>query len=101
MSDRVNVNQASRVAKELVDAAEKIYFIGEPSQTKVKVTIPDNVEVISFSNKELQLKVRIVGGLTDVYQVSLVNITGNISTVPGTKTILIRAQNGFANLTEV
>ena len=101
ISDSVNTNQASRIAKQLVSTAEKVYYIGEPSQTIVKIDMPENVQELAIEDNELMLKVLTSGGITDIYEVALVNITGNISTAPGKKNIRVKAQSGFVNITEL
>ena len=47
--DEINSVQIRQVSRSIVDAAESVYYLGEPSQTSIKVNIPDNVVLVNLS----------------------------------------------------
>lgn len=84
--------QITHVAKNVIDAAESVYYLGEPSQTRLKVNIPDGVVLSNLSaGYEIVFKIRSKGGTSDIVQNSNVNITGSLPIHKGTYTIIVKA----------
>ena len=89
--DSVSANQALSIARNVVDASESVYYLGTPSQTVLKVNIPEGVQSINLSNREVVFKMKTAQGINEIVQVSTVNITGSISGSKGIHTITIVA----------
>ncbi len=85
-------NQADKITRSLVDAAEEIYYLGTPARTTIKTYMPTNIERILIVNHTIMFQMRTSHGLTDIEKYSSVNITGNISTSSGIKYIKVLAQ---------
>ena len=84
--------QIHQVAKKIVDAAESVYYLGEPSQTTLKVNIPDDVVDVDLSyGYEVVFKVKSTSGISDIVQVSSVNITGSLPTNRSSYSIIVKA----------
>ena len=67
--------------KKIVDAAESVYYLGEPSQTTLRVNIPGNIVDINLSSgKEVIFKIKTGSGIVDIVQSTSVNITGSLPT---------------------
>ena len=91
-SEEITSSQIMQVAKKVVDAAESVYYLGEPSQTTLKVNIPDNIVLANLSaGYEVVFKIKTRSGKSDIVQNSNVNITGSLPTNKGTYTITIKA----------
>ena len=91
-SEEISSTQINYVAKKIVDAAESVYYLGEPSQTTIKINIPSNINAVNLSSGyEVVYKIRTKSGLSDIVQNSDVNITGSLPTNPGTYTVTIKA----------
>ena len=84
--------QVDKIAKKIVDSAESVYYLGEPSKTRIKVYMPENIEQVIIYNKEIVFKVKTRSGLTDISQISSVNISGNITITPGIRYINIESK---------
>lgn len=90
--DEINSAQINQVAKKVVDAAESVYYLGEPSQTILKINIPDNIVLANLSaGYEIFFKIRTKTGISDIVRNSFVNITGDLPIKKGTYTITIKA----------
>ena len=98
-SDSVATGQAMQVARKIVDASESVYYLGKPSQTTLKLNFPDKIQFINVSNYEVVFKVKVTNGITDVVQVSSVNITGILPKSQGIHIITVKAQDGYVELT--
>lgn len=101
LTENVNTHQAKKIVREVVSAAEKVYYLGEPSQAVVRINMPGGVEDVIIRNKEFLLKVQFRTSITDIYEVSSVNLTGSISSTSGIKNILVQAHEDFVNITEI
>lgn len=97
---QVITSQVDRVVKKMVDAAEEIYFLGAPTRSTLKVYMPQNVEQITISTREVNFRVRDKQGISDIEYASSVNLTGNISSTQGVKYIKIIAQAGRVCIVE-
>ncbi len=92
--DEIASTQINEVAKKIVDAAESVYYLGEPSQTTLNVNIPDNVDIANLSaGYEIVFKIKTGSGAADIVRSSSVNITGSLPTKKGTYMITIKAKS--------
>ncbi len=91
----INTNQIDKLAKEIVDNAEYIYYFGEPSKTTIKVFIPKEVEQIDVNTNEINFRVATPNGDTDIFYRSAVNLSGTISTAYGFHYLTIEARGGY------
>jgi uncharacterized protein (UPF0333 family) len=91
-SEEISSSQIIQVAKKVVDAAESVYYLGEPSQTTLKVSIPDNIVSVNLSaGYEVVFKMKTKSGKSDIVQNSKVNITGSLPVNEGIYTVTVRA----------
>ena len=97
--DSVTASQSLQIARKIVDAAESVYYLGKPSQTTLKFSFPDNINSISLSNNEVVFNIKTKSGITDIVQVSSVNITGNLSIKQGIHIVTVTANDGFVQVT--
>ncbi len=97
-NEEIASTQISQIAKKIVDAAESVYYLGEPSQTTLRVNIPNNVLLANLSNYEVVFKVKTRSGVVDVVQSSDVNITGSLPTNKSTYLITIKAESNYVNI---
>ena len=97
-NDEISSTQINQVAKKVVDAAESVYYLGEPSQTTLKVNIPSQIILANLSNNELVLKIRTTSGSADIVRSSAVNITGSFPLNKGTYTLTIKAKSNYVEV---
>ena len=97
-ADSVAISQSMQIARKIVDSSESVYYLGKPSQTTLKVNFPDRIQSANLSNREVWFKVKTQNGLTDVVQVSAVNMSGALSISSGIHVITIKADDGFVQI---
>jgi len=105
ITDQVVLNQADQLAREIVDAAESVYFLGEPSKTTISTSIPARVNQITIGNREVAFEVKTGSGISNISYSSLVNLTGELSNHEGKRTISLEARCSeelgcYVNITE-
>src|SRR3990167_4413822 len=82
-TDSVAISQSMQIARKIVYASESVYYLGKPSQTTLKFNFPDRIQSTNLSNREVVIKVKTQAGVTDIVQISAVNITGTLPTSQG------------------
>ena len=98
-SDTVATSQALQIARKIADSSEAVYYLGKPSQTTLKLNFPERIASTNLSSKEVVFKIKTKNGITDVVQVSSVNITGSLPTSQGIHIITIKAEEGYVQVT--
>ena len=97
--DIVATTQAMQIARKIVDSAESVYYLGTPSQTTLKLNFPDGILSTNLSNRELVFKISTTSGVTDIVEVSSVNISGNLPLTEGIHVVTVKAEDGYVQLT--
>jgi uncharacterized protein (UPF0333 family) len=99
-SEEISSSQINQISKKIVDSAESVYYLGEPSQTTLRVNIPENIVLVNFSSaKELVFRIKTSRGKeNDIVQSSSVNISGNLPTQKGSYLITVKAMSNYVNL---
>ncbi|MEK6946400.1 MAG: hypothetical protein AABX32_02230 [Nanoarchaeota archaeon] len=98
-TDSVAISQSMQIARKIVDASESVYYLGKPSQTTLKFNFPDRIQSTSLSNREVVIKVKTQAGVTDIVQISAVNMSGTLPTSQGIHVLTIKADDGFVQIT--
>ncbi len=93
-NEQITANQVDQIAKKIVDAAESVYYLGEPSQTTVKVYMPNNVIEAAVANREILFRVKAKSGVSDIEQISSVDMSGTLPTTQGIHFIRVKAVAG-------
>lgn len=96
--DEINARQVLQIARKLADASESVYFLGEPSQTTLKVFIPPNIKNATIANKEVVFTIKTKAGISEIVQASSVNMTGTLPISQGIYIITIKAETNSASI---
>ena len=99
MNTDVKAEQLQKVANEIVDKAEEVYYLGSPSKITIKAYIPNDVKDIKIGSNEINFKLKTSSGISDIFAVSKVNITGSIENKEGIRTITIQAEDNNVRIT--
>jgi len=86
-------SQITQIATKIVDAAESVYFLGEPSQTTIKVSIPNQIAGASLDNREVIFNVSGKEGISEIVKVSSVDLTGELPTKQGIYSLILKARS--------
>ena len=95
----VATSQALQIARKIVDSSESVYYLGKPSQTTLKFNFPDRIYSTNLTNKEVVFKIKTKSGITDVVQISSVNMSGSMPTTQGIHIITVKAEDGYVQIT--
>ena len=98
-SDTIATSQALQIARKIADSSESVYYLGKPSQTTLKFSFPDNIQIINLSGREVVFKLKTRSGITDLVQASSVNMSGSIPVSAGIHTLELKAEDGYVQIT--
>ena len=98
-SNSVATSQALVIARNIVDASESVYYLGKPSQTTLKLNFPEGISSTSLSDYEVVFKMKTTNGVTDIVQVSSVNMSGSLPISQGLHVITVKAEDGYVQVT--
>ncbi|NIO44694.1 MAG: hypothetical protein GTN36_04035 [Candidatus Aenigmarchaeota archaeon] len=100
--EEIRISNAIAASHEIVDTANIVNTQGKPtSLTLTSVYIPEGVESITINGKTVLMKVRVAGGITDIFATSKADLQGSISNTQGIKRVKIKAEDNYVNITEV
>ncbi|MGB9749057.1 MAG: hypothetical protein ACP5OZ_02585 [Candidatus Woesearchaeota archaeon] len=96
---RIKTEQVYKIAREIADSAESVYYIGAPSKTTMRVYIPEGVDSIEINQRKIVFKVKFYGNISEISYSSNVNLSGTISSHQGIHNIEIEAKEDYVEIT--
>ncbi len=98
----IATTKAEITCDKITNAADYILASGEGSKTKINIDLPENIDVNNsyISGKEINYRIFIYGGGTDVFSVAKGNLTGNIPTSKGPHILFLEVVEGKVNINE-
>jgi hypothetical protein len=111
-NEDVKTATIERIGVDIIDTAEKVYYIGGDSWQTIRVNIPDNVKgMYVLNNNELVIRYESYNGISESIFYSDVNMTtpfvsGSVSNIssefhPGLNSIRIFSLGSIVSLEEV
>jgi uncharacterized protein (UPF0333 family) len=96
--DKIRMAQADQISKKIVQVAEEVFYLGEPSKITITVSIPDNVKAVNIGNNEVFFVLNTQEGDNEIGHISKVNITGTLPTSAGVYEINIESKCGYVEV---
>jgi uncharacterized protein (UPF0333 family) len=94
--EEINNNQAGLIARKITDAADSVYYLGHPSVTTLKLYMPDGIDNITISGREIIFN----SDGSEIVSLSNINLKGNISSSSGLRYISLKAMPNYVNISE-
>ena len=99
--DALDSSHIRNVAVKIIEKAESVYYMGEPSKITIKVNFPYKIHNISIGDKEVTFNFRdYENHVSSISEVSTINITGSLSPREGIHYIAIEAKEGYVLVSE-
>ena len=98
--DEIISNQVQKIGLKLGDSAEAMYYLGEPSRTRVRAYFPKNIRNITIGNNEITFIVNTKSGLDHVVIYTTVPIQGDLEIHSGYHNINIRSMGGYVEISD-
>ena len=98
-NQQIIANQADQLGQKIIDTAESIYYLGQPSKTTIKLYMPQQLEGITITSNEITFRIFAQrGGIDEVVKLSSVPINGTISNSPGLHYITVQSVGSYVNI---
>jgi len=94
----VAASQADKVVQKIADAADAVYYLGEPSQQTLLLNYPDNILNITVTGQSVSFLIEGTGGKYEVIKWTSANLTGNLSPSEGLHHVIVQAHGGVVVL---
>src|SRR4030042_6734986 len=98
INTEVTSSQADKVASEIRDAADEVYYLGSPSKKTVTVYMPEGVNSISITGDKMVFTVESPGNDYELVKWSVTNLTGSLRTYPGIHNISVQAYDTYVQI---
>lgn len=95
----VIAEQARNAVKTLANSADLVYASGPGSKIYAEIELPANIEEEILGDNEIGYKLRIGNSLTDIYEVTRAQITGELPTEAGKHSVALEMlDSGFVRI---
>ncbi len=95
VENQVSTTQGEQIVKSIIDTSEQVYYVGKPTKTTLKVSMPDGIQSLDFVNGTVLMRIKTQSGISDITYPSKVNITGNLSSNPGIRYIKVESRGTY------
>ncbi|MBI4144802.1 hypothetical protein HY493_01190 [Candidatus Woesearchaeota archaeon] len=92
---QVRSQQVRTIGQEIVEKAETVYYLGEPSRLQFRVFFPESIENVTLTNKALIFKISTAQGLSDIVVPTSVNLTGDLKTSSGLHLVSVQSKGTY------
>jgi len=89
-SESVAISKSKEAAEAIASGVDYVYSLGEGTRTTVAIDIPTNVKESYILDNEIGFRISTSAGITDVYAMSMTNVTGSLPDTPGRHFIVIK-----------
>ncbi|MBW2999985.1 hypothetical protein KY339_04895 [Candidatus Woesearchaeota archaeon] len=98
--DQIISSQVDKISKKVADAAESVYYMGEPSKTTIKAYFPKNIENITVGNQEIVFFVHTKNGIDEVVTVTSIDINGSLTSTSGIHHIDVQSKGTYVEISD-
>lgn len=96
----ITASQVDKVASEIRDAADEVYYLGIPSKKTVNVYIPKSVQNITIGNRNIVFVVDSPDGDFEIVKWTAGNLTGTMKVFAGIHRVVVEAQANDVRITD-
>lgn len=100
INTEVTSSQLDKVASEIRDAADEVYYLGSPSMKTITVYMPKGVKSITIANNSIKFVVSSPGKDYDLMKWTVANVTGTIRTFEGIHHISAESHDIYVSLSD-
>lgn len=101
LRDSKKLATAKNSLNKIQDASELVYSQGPPAQVSFSIEIPSDVRNTTVSDNQIAMKLEVFKGLTDVYNLMDINMSGEIPVKRGVYKMKARAYENYVNISKI
>jgi len=100
INNDITASQVDKVASEIRDAADEVFYLGAPSKKTITAYIPKGVQSITISGNKIIFLVDSPNGDYEVVKWSAANLTGSIQNYKGIHHVSVEAFDTYVRITD-
>lgn len=100
IDQEITAGQVDKVASEIRDAADEVFYLGAPSKKTVTVYLSEGVQSISISGSRIVFTVSSPGGDYEVVKWSAGNVSGSIQAHKGIHVVTVEAFDTYVSISD-
>ena len=97
--DQIISNQLQKIGLTIGDSAEAMYYLGEPSRTRLRAYFPKNIQEVTVGNNEIVFVVRTKQGDNHVVIYTVIPVSGSMNAHSGYHNINIESKGSYVEIT--
>jgi hypothetical protein len=97
-AESYGVTAGQNAVDRVTEAADVVFLQGPPAKIQVTVYIPDNVASSYVGDRTVMLKLRLGGGMTDLYSAAKENVSGAMPTSAGLNIVTVESMGTYVRL---
>jgi hypothetical protein len=86
-----NLVLARNAVDKIGQAVDWVFSQGPPAKMEIEIYLPEGIEEIQIANKTILFKVKTSAGTSDIFYISLANVTGNLPRTSGYRIVKVQA----------
>jgi uncharacterized protein (UPF0333 family) len=98
--DEIISNQIQKIGLKIGDSAEAMYYLGEPSRTRVRAYFPKNINNVTIGNNEITFIIHTKEGDDHIVVYTTVPVQGSLDTHAGYHNINVRSKGSYVEITD-
>jgi uncharacterized protein (UPF0333 family) len=99
-TDQLTEGQVLKVGNTIRDAAERIYFAGDPAQETISLYFPERIQQINITNKSIVFVMSGGAGSYDLVVTGLAPLNGTLKTNTGIHIVRLVSQNNVVQVSD-
>ena len=100
INTEVSASQLDKVASEIRDAADEVYYLGSPSKKTLTVYMPEKVKSIAISANRMVFTVEAPVNDYELVKWTVPNITGSLQSYPGIHHVSVQAYDTYIQISD-
>ena len=100
LNTEITSSQVDKVASEIRDAADEVYYLGSPSKKTVSIYMPEGVQSVSVVNDKIIFFVDSAEGDYEVVKWTVANLTGSIESHRGIHHVSVEAYDTYVDIND-
>jgi len=97
--DELSLSYAKNAVKQITSASDLVYMQGPPAKVRLNVYVPSRVEEVNISGKAISFRMRMSSGVSDVFSMSVSNLTGTLPASEGNYLISVESRGDYVQVT--
>jgi len=95
LQTEITGSQVDKVASEIRDAADEVYYLGSPSRKSLTLYFPDDVTNVTLLDNKIIFWVDSADGDYEIVKWAVVNLSGSIQSFGGIHRISVESKDSY------